>query len=883
MEQEPESGEDSHAQAESATEEETPLPDVISDEYYNEICTRANELIQTLQNEQQYVWADEFQRIFIVCQGLRKLLLEEQHKNEDLQMDMVRCQERITEVMKISQQDQEKIALLREEIESAWSQTDAAQAREQEAQKQMYVMLDKFEQLQKEAEKYSDTKEGQELGTSMAKHKEGILRERDRLSSEVEDLTTKLQLQKTYAEELEKKITDLENKNKDLYKLLDETSSEAFKEKRMLENIKIEMQEIVSERDQFAEEAKQFKSKYNIIHKATLQHNLQMAAVKSNVERLSTQNTVQSMKIAKLSGEYDNIVHVRDKLSHDLSVKGNILKLKEDENNKFRLETTKLVKSKELLMRKIMSGGVSKVISEQEVLKLKTIIGNLEKEYELLKKTHDKTKSQIDNVIRERDLVRKDLLKANRIVSDLNEKILLHDQETKTLENDIKGHLSVIQKYKETVRKIEKERDKNAEEITMWMSKEERFREEIQRKVNQVSELKSKITEHEEKIWNLQQLYETARSERSSLQKEVQVFTEEREDLKKRLRTVTKQADQAKEELSLREADQVKLHKNLDKTEKEKVALKSEIQSTLTALQHIKSEMKEKQMEIERMRKIVENSNLNVSKLQKQLDSAVNEKDLVGGQLIARTDQVALFNEKLQDTQLALDRSEVQYAHRLDDIRLLKVEISELRSQVKLLSRGLGNTTDLRQEVLQLHRILSQERVKSKALEDEMTTPMNVHRWRELSGRDPDKMELIEKIQALQRRVLKKTIESTYRENALQEAHQETFKLRKVLLKLPSHRIKERLNSTQRALTMRTRELKSIVAELKIKESDIKSQSSNLEDMKQSLVEARKEVSKQKREKLKLLETQRLVQQIHQMMPSTVSCNRSMGAGYKIV
>lgn len=50
-----------------------------------------------------------------------------------------------------------------------------------------------------------------------------------------------------------------------------------------------------------------------------------------------------------------------------------------------------------------------------------------------------------------------------------------------------------------------------------------------------------------------------------------------------------------------------------------------------------------------------------------------------------------------------------------------------------------------------MHRILAQERVKAKALEDEMTTPMNIHRWRELGGRDPDKMELIEKIQALQR------------------------------------------------------------------------------------------------------------------------------------
>uniref|UniRef100_A0A1B0CMA9 Putative myosin class ii heavy chain n=1 Tax=Lutzomyia longipalpis TaxID=7200 RepID=A0A1B0CMA9_LUTLO len=862
MEQEPESGEDSHAQAESATEEDTPLPDTISDEYYSEICTRANELIQTLQNEQQFVWADEFQRIFVVCQGLRKLLMEEQHKNEDLQLDMVRCQERIAEVMKISQEDQEKIAQLKEEIESAWSQTDAAQAREQEAQKQMYVMLDKFEQLQKEAEKYSDVKEGQELGNTMAKHKEGILRERDRLCSEVEELGAKLQVQKIYSDDLEKKITDLENKNKDLYKLLDETSSEAFKEKRLLESMKTELQDVAAERDQYAEEAKQFKTKYNAIHKTTMQHNLQMAAVKSNVERLSTQNTVQSMKIAKLSGEYDNIVHVRDKLSHDLNIKGNILKLKEDENNKYRVETAKLVKSKELLMRKLMSSSVSKVISEQEISRLKKTIANWEKEFDLLKKTHDKSKSLIDNLTRERDLVRKDLIKANRIVSELSEKILLHDQETKTLDSELKAHLSVIQKNKEAVRKAEKERDKANEELTIWIAKEERFREEIQKKVNQIAELKTKLSEYDNKIFHVQQLYETARSERLNLQKEMQVCAEEREDLKKRLRSVTKQAEKAKDELVMREADQVKLQKNLDKAEKEKVALKTEIQSTLTTLQHIKSEVKEKQMEIERMRKTVADSDASVLKLQKQLDATMGEKDLVGGQLVARTDEAALVNEKLQDMQLALDRSETQYVRRLDDIRLLKIEISGLRSQ--------------------LHRVLAQERVKAKALEDEMTTPMNVHRWRELGGRDPDKMELIEKIQALQRRVLKQTIDATHRENALQEAHQEAYKLRKVLLKLPSHRIKERLNSTQAALVMRTRELKSVVAELQSKDLDIKTHTTTLEEVKQSLVEAKKEATKQKKEKLKLLETQRLVQQT-QMLPPTVSCNRSMGAGYKIV
>lgn len=92
-----------------------------------------------------------------------------------------------------------------------------------------------------------------------------------------------------------------------------------------------------------------------------------------------------------------------------------------------------------------------------------------------------------------------------------------------------------------------------------------------------------------------------------------------------------------------------------------------------------------------------------------------------------------------------------QYRNRLEDIALLKIEIGNLRSQKNLLSRGLANTVDMRQEVLQLNRDLTQERVKAKALEQEMMTPMNIHRWRKLTGKDPNRMDLIVKIQTLQK------------------------------------------------------------------------------------------------------------------------------------
>lgn len=71
------------------------------------------------------------------------------------------------------------------------------------------------------------------------------------------------------------------------------------------------------------------------------------------------------------SADLDNLTQLKDKLSNDLNTKNNILKLKEDENAKFRLENAKIIKSREILMKKMMNIDASKVALENEILKLK--------------------------------------------------------------------------------------------------------------------------------------------------------------------------------------------------------------------------------------------------------------------------------------------------------------------------------------------------------------------------------------------------------------------------------------------------------------------------------------------------------------------------------
>lgn len=190
---------------------------------------------------------------------------------------------------------------------------------------------------------------------------------------------------------------------------------------------------------------------------------------------------------------------------------------------------------------------------------------------------------------------------------------------------------------------------------------------------------------------------------------------------------------------------------HMEKVEKEKQLILKDVQTLQVQLQHTRSETKERQMECDRLTKSVNESEDRNRALTKQLEGLSNQRDVLNVKLMEHAEDIASLNERLTNAQGALNRSEVQYANRLDDIRLLKIEICNLRGQSNNFSRGLANTTDMRQEVLQLNRSLTQERLKIKALEQEMSTPMNVHRWRELQGKDPEKMELIDKVQTLQK------------------------------------------------------------------------------------------------------------------------------------
>lgn len=64
--------------------------------------------------------------------------------------------------------------------------------------------------------------------------------------------------------------------------------------------------------------------------------------------------------------------------------------------------------------------------------------------------------------------------------------------------------------------------------------------------------------------------------------------------------------------------------------------------------------------------------------------------------MVGRNSELALLYEKIKIQQSTLNKGETQYNQRVEDIRLLKLEIRKIRREKAILLKVVANVDDLR-------------------------------------------------------------------------------------------------------------------------------------------------------------------------------------------
>jgi len=267
------------------------------------------------------------------------------------------------------------------------------------------------------------------------------------------------------------------------------------------------------------------------------------------------------------------------------------------------------------------------------------------------------------------------------------------------------------------------------------------------------------------------------------------------------------------------------------------------------------NELDQMNKEVKNLNDLIRDADEERKRQQKELQQVVSERDILGTQLVRRNDELALLYEKIKIQQSTLAKGEIQYRQRLQDIRLLKLEIKKLRREKAILNRNVSSIDDLRKEVYHTQRELLRERTRCKALEEELENPMNIHRWRKLEASDPNQYEMILKIQALQKRLIEKTEEVVEKELAIQEKEKLYEEMNNLLSKQPGPEVVEEVGKQQQSLKEKTKQMKAMAAELNMYHAQLNDYKDEIERLTRELQDTKRKYFEHKHREQLLKDT----------------------------
>jgi len=633
-------------------------------------------------------------------------------------------------------------------------------------------------------------------------------------------------------QELTDKITDLQG---EYVKMRLERERES-RDMRKLEGQLEKMNQTLEEKDKVTEEkVKEISDCNDMIEKYKDELSKEQMKIKNTdkakefieatVEKQQGELEEQNVKINLLVTEnYKNESRIR-KLENQLS--------------QLQSKNDKLLKTNEQLMKKQKSLEETIVSKDEKEEELNKKIDILIKAEEEKIKECDKMKKRISSLSREREILNRNYIQSLNNYNKQNGIIKVNEQTIKNTEHEIQSYRDEASKMRKIIYSLEKERD-------LQVGIQSNLKNSLNEKLTEVKLLRVNIDDERKKYSILQKkyddcmkLYEDVKTDRNNYSKKLAESNDEVLELKRKNKSNSHTIDNMKEEVRIKEMVFAKTHFEKSKLEKEKENLLNQISSQQNELISNKLFIKNMQSTEENMRRTVVTMERDRKKLLHDYENIVKEKNLMQNQVILRNDEIALLYEKLKLQNSALVKGEYFYNERIEDIRVLKLEVKKLRREKSLLSIEAKNNSKLKREIFELQNQAVINNTKMKVLEDELETPMNVHRWRKLSGSDPESFELIMKIQSLQKRLLRKTEELISREQEVQEKDKMYEKLKKILERQPGLKVMEQLKYYRESLRSKINESKSLASELNMYQAQI-------EDYKVEILRLNSEISNQK-------------------------------------
>ena len=612
-------------------------------------------------------------------------------------------------------------------------------------------------------------------------------------------------------------------------------------------------------------------------------------------EQLRTQKGRTDKMVRELNTSKDKLSKAENELKEQLSLN----QTKVAENNQAQIELRKTDSEISQLYQEIMRATKQKdgtlkklktIDSEREALKREreTILSQtagLEREIEIEKREASAAKQQAEEIRAELKELEQALGKADDSTARQVAITKLNLRMIKDLEGEIGAFKSESAKQRKMLYTLEKEREKFGAEASDANAKFAAALEEVKLREMTILDLQKKIAEGDAKLKQQQNLYEAVRSDRNLYSKSLIESQDEIAEMKRKFKIMNHQIEQLKEEIHSKDQNLVREHFDRMKEEKEKELLRDNLQKLRTREQQSEDYLAQMAAETTKLNSIINEADKERQRQRKECEVVVNERDILGTQLIRRNDELGLLYERIRIQQSTLQKGEQQYMQRVREIGGLKRRIRALGEELGGLKGSVTSLETLRNEVYQLQRELLQERTKVRALSEELENPMNVHRWRKLEGSDPATYELVQKTHMLQKRLIEKSEEVVDKDLLIHHKEKLYVELKNILARQPGPEVAEQLSTYQASLSERAKQIEQMQAELSMSHTQASEYKYEISRINKELVEVKKKFFEQRKREQALQEQRRTeraqpTELLVQEARSTL--NRFTGGGFNL-
>merc|ERR1719191_2508566 len=263
---------------------------------------------------------------------------------------------------------------------------------------------------------------------------------------------------------------------------------------------------------------------------------------------------------------------------------------------------------------------------------------------------------------------------------------------------------------------------------------------------------------------------------------------------------------------------------------------------------NLQSIVETQKSEIKKLETTIQEAEAEKRNQRKELEGVIAERDILGTQLIRRSEELKNLFEKIKLQQSTLKKGEIQYRERVQDVGALRDKIMALKKELGSATGTVAHVGNLRKEVHVLHRELMLEQIKVTALQVELGNPMNVHRWRTLEGTDPATYQMLQKVKSLQKRLILKTEEVLERDALIAEKEKLYVQLKGILARQPGPDVAEQLALYAENLKEKTAQMKHMQGELKkyqekveLAQDDVERRQSELDHLRKSYLDKRRQ------------------------------------------